>query len=228
MPYGINANGFNPYRVFKFAATEIRIALCSGFSRFQSLSGFQVRCNRFFANREHVTIFRVSIPIGFSSSLQRRGICLRVRIHSRFQSLSGFQVRCNHNRRATACRDQEVSIPIGFSSSLQRYDGRSSATHREGFNPYRVFKFAATVGIANDPVRRHKVSIPIGFSSSLQHTSSPDRKLAIVTFQSLSGFQVRCNIGKTGPRCSWSRFQSLSGFQVRCNLSNEVPNNGDG
>ena len=62
---------------------------------FQSLSGFQVRCNK----EDLVLISReirpVSIPIGFSSSLQLRILFIDISRNGRFQSLSGFQVRCN-------------------------------------------------------------------------------------------------------------------------------------
>ena len=64
---------------------------------FQSLSGFQVRCNC----QMHRSLGRgdlVSIPIGFSSSLQLGG-------------------RQEPFERAT-----HVSIPIGFSSSLQQVE----------------------------------------------------------------------------------------------------------
>jgi len=87
-----------------------------------------------------------------------------------FQSLSGFQVRCNGGGRDV--HDQpiiNVSIPIGFSSSLQ---------HRKPFRRGLVSK---------------SVSIPIGFSSSLQRRATKDQELDAVVFQSLSGFQVRCN-----------------------------------
>ena len=63
-------NGFNPYRVFKFVATQPSRSRTGLTSLFQSLSGFQVRCNiedPIFFDREEA----VSIPIGFSSSLQR-------------------------------------------------------------------------------------------------------------------------------------------------------------
>ena len=65
----MGSNSFNPYRVFKFVATD-----CHGndrieFYEFQSLSGFQVRCNAMMKRPEN-RLREVSIPIGFSSSLQ--------------------------------------------------------------------------------------------------------------------------------------------------------------
>ena len=62
---------------------------------FQSLSGFQVRCNVL----ENVT----GQVVGYQ-----------------FQSLSGFQVRCNSRPGSWfGGTTNPVSIPIGFSSSLQ-------------------------------------------------------------------------------------------------------------
>ena len=162
------ATRFNPYRVFKFVATQP--VSCSGPSRsaFQSLSGFQVRCNssetlrpsgigpcfnpyrvfKFVATDEVLLnagpVTCVSIPIGFSSSLQQSPWPTAEPCMVRFQSLSGFQVRCNKSQP------------------------KVDATVSRGFNPYRVFKFVATC-------------LDIAF---YRHA---------VLFQSLSGFQVRCN-----------------------------------
>jgi len=63
--------GFNPYRVFKFAATLGRSVWGHLMTLFQSLSGFQVRCNFAMMMKESWSQ-SVSIPIGFSSSLQLR------------------------------------------------------------------------------------------------------------------------------------------------------------
>ena len=60
---------FNPYRVFKFVATSWRFRTDATRQRFQSLSGFQVRCNNGLPI-DVVLHGAVSIPIGFSSSLQ--------------------------------------------------------------------------------------------------------------------------------------------------------------
>ena len=87
---------FNPYRVFRFAATISFTFGTKLYTRFQSLSGFQVRCNIIlrlwsyqsrtcfnpyrvfrFAATHIISVslypceFSVSIPIGFSGSLQR-------------------------------------------------------------------------------------------------------------------------------------------------------------
>ena len=163
--------------------------------RFQSLSGFQVRCNLlrvsstymdrkvsipigFSSSLQHSLCNcsdsppdHVSIPIGFSSSLQLGQDHREERDCSEFQSLSGFQVRCN--------------FAPGLRSSVLL--GR--------FNPYRVFKFVATATsrkATNEP--GSPVSIPIGFSSSLQLPKPSGAVPSSLWFQSLSGFQVRCNI----------------------------------
>jgi len=62
-----------------------------------------------------------------------------------------------------------VSIPVGFSSSLQ--------------------PLSAIIAIHRTPM----VSIPVGFSSSLQQFEEFLAMLPDVKFQSLSGFQARCN-----------------------------------
>ena len=111
---------FNPYRVFKFVATLKGEDEAASERMFQSLSGFQVRCNK--SLPLHPGNHRmVSIPIGFSSSLQHRHLSRINPQRKRFQSLSGFQVRCN-------------DIAQG-----------SWPAPQFGFNPYRVFKFVATV-----------------------------------------------------------------------------------
>ena len=218
------SQSFNPYRVFKFAAT------------FGIVYVFY-------------WIVRVSIPIGFSSSLQHehhdvhlyirncfnpyrvfkfaatlRECYLHIEEVLQFQSLSGFQVRCNPENT------------------------NALADTRRGFNPYRVFKFAATGKVHMNIIDLNTVSIPIGFSSSLQHWwGLVNPYTNDLLFQSLSGFQVRCNVyvnaqtqedaivsipigfssslqphirpASTMPN---GLFQSLSGFQVRCNLGDEA------
>ena len=112
---------------------------------FQSLSGFQVRCNS------------QEVP-----QLARQ--------LTKFQSLSGFQVRCNWDKwSGSSAGSAVVSIPIGFSSSLQ------------------------PILLQGQTTQNTQVSIPIGFSSSLQHAVASMMSLGKPTFQSLSGFQVRCN-----------------------------------
>jgi len=112
---------FNPCRVFLLVATVSSDAVnwttvlfqsLSGFLarcnlaahtlwlyyllEFQSLSGFLARCNQWTGISSAMPIQRVSIPVGFSCSLQ----------------LPGWL-------RGHLC-SQDVSIPVGFSCSLQR------------------------------------------------------------------------------------------------------------
>ena len=112
----------------------------------------------------------VSIPIGFSSSLQLEKV---------------FGGRPSYSK---------VSIPIGFSSSLQLRRMLTDNGHPIGFNPYRVFKFVATRRTLRlrwpcqrsfNPYRVFKFVATIIVSSDPCPVS--------VLFQSLSGFQVRCN-----------------------------------
>ncbi len=187
-------SGFNPYRVFKFVATYSESVQPIWIEKFQSLSGFQVRCNIAYATAQ-------TLP------------------QTTFQSLSGFQVRCNLDR-ITAKKETVLS-----------------------FNPYRVFKFVATLPLVFGLLCCLAVSIPIGFSSSLQRQYFGRRPMSLDRqFQSLSGFQVRCNCRNqavpyqalcgfnpyrvfkfvaTSTCLLWTdgskKFQSLSGFQVRCN-----------
>ena len=86
---------FNPYRVFKFAATIFGPHVWLGYVEFQSLSGFQVRCNPEAIAASCGLLQEVSIPIGFSSSLQHCKLTRLFLVYGKFQSLSGFQVRCN-------------------------------------------------------------------------------------------------------------------------------------
>ena len=135
---------------------------------FQSLSGFQVRCNLLFTElpdtlNQRFNPYRV---FKFVATSDRKGNGISIAV---FQSLSGFQVRCNFRHLSgTSCQPRS-------------------------FNPYRVFKFVATPHLDQimKPIR--SVSIPIGFSSSLQHFCSETTIFSSVSFQSLSGFQVRCN-----------------------------------
>ena len=137
--------GFNPYRGFKFVATHLLPHGSTFPCSFVSIpigfsSSLQQDRGRGICHRQGL----VSIPIGFSSSLQPKKINDLGIGKNVFQSLSGFQVRCNRARRLSMSWIQAC------------------------FNPYRVFKFVATIAIRRrgDVIRR---------------------------FQSLSGFQVRCN-----------------------------------
>ena len=88
---------------------------------------------------------KVSIPIGFSSSLQ-----LREALDESEQILAvsipiGFSSSLQHCDGWTLLGlSAGVSIPIGFSSSLQPNIRMPAMRAQVGFNPYRVFKFVAT------------------------------------------------------------------------------------
>ena len=183
---------------------------------FQSLSGFRVRCNPR-QKRDITAPSWVSIPIGFSSTLQlhesgqlhrRRSVSIPIGFSSTLQpsrlSLSNFQTFY-------------VSIPIGFSSTLQRRIKRLPYPLDACFNPYRVFEYVATEtgdamaesmtvfqSLSGFRVRCNhdiqvvcrvnpSVSIPIGFSSTLQRGLWKVDVCRRLGFQSLSGFRVRCN-----------------------------------
>jgi len=144
----VGSNSFNPYRVFKFVATD-----CHGndrieFYEFQSLSGFQVRCNAMMKRPEN-RLREVSIPIGFSSSLQR----LRSNwIQNQSQSFNPYRVFkfvATLNPFAYPFLRHVVSIPIGFSSSLQLENPVHGRIISFSFNPYRVFKFVATFWLSS-------------------------------------------------------------------------------
>ncbi len=110
----------------------------------------------------------VSIPIGFSSSLQRHRLRPKYpRTHS-FNPYRVFKFVATASRGFAQQIAEMVSIPIGFSSSLQRPPRLPSNHHSGCFNPYRVFKFVATKSMLIRFLLFFRVSIPIGFSSSLQ------------------------------------------------------------
>jgi len=135
---------FNPYRVFKFVATQpwtgvemVELALfqsLSGFQvrcnfisagvkrslkRFQSLSGFQVRCNLISIQDSETKVRKFQSLSGFQVRCNSLNNVAIERSTMVFQSLSGFQVRCNIRNSSDAAKGTDVSIPIGFSSSLQ-------------------------------------------------------------------------------------------------------------
>ncbi len=135
---------------------------------FQSLSGFQVRCNPTYE------IFAYSRTLGFNPYRVFKFVATRHSLgydrDDQFQSLSGFQVRCN-----AALTRPASSSPYPF-QSLSGFQVRcnscafsSPAWKLAGFNPYRVFKFVATLRFCRRYPSPRVVSIPIGFSSSLQH-----------------------------------------------------------
>ena len=160
---------FNPYRVFKFVATaclhrgHLRLHL-----RFQSLSGFQVRCNVHdsFQSVLFIKSFNPYRVFKFVATCAHAG-------HSSsdsfsFQSLSGFQVRCNFQEPDDGKQAHQFQSLSGFQVRCNPGIGSSNGPTAKCFNPYRVFKFVATEPCVFCNVDVRAVSIPIGFSSSLQ------------------------------------------------------------
>ena len=86
----------------------------------------------------------VSIPIGFSSSLQHGKLFLHVTTEFGFNPYRVFKFAATLGDEFAVSDGETVSIPIGFSSSLQQQATRIQELENIGFNPYRVFKFAAT------------------------------------------------------------------------------------
>ena len=212
-------DSFNPYRVFEYVATpDFGIVLCA-VVKFQSLSGFRVRCNKCFEcgwvqefKFQSLSGFRVrcngryrfcsefdpsvSIPIGFSSTLQPNFRIITRDCTRGFQSLSGFRVRCNGRAWTRTCSTTKFQSLSGFRVRCNRITPDRPKVELGSFNPYRVFEYVAT-------------------------SSARTAYFTGTTFQSLSGFRVRCNVVKTLYKDDMEvLFQSLSGFRVRCNKAN--------
>ena len=139
-----SSRGFNPYRVFEYVATSSTAASVS-------------------------STHMVSIPIGFSSTLQQDfGELSDIRMigfnpyrvfeyvatggnASLFLSLLlvsipiGFSSTLQRSTFFRVRRRHAVSIPIGFSSTLQRCWLPWHPRRSSGFNPYRVFEYVATM-----------------------------------------------------------------------------------
>ena len=185
----------------------------------------------------------VSIPVGFSRSLQRwlqwaffpPGISFnpcRVftlaatsttpraswRAYRSFQSLSGFHARCNIFIIMHVRLHRHVSIPVGFSRSLQHLnadllDGINGVSIPVGFSRSLQQKV-----LANRAKAIAEVSIPVGFSRSLQlPTTSPGGNI----FQSFNPCRVFTLAATSAialkAATAADQFQSLSGFHARCN-----------
>ncbi len=127
-PNPVGVMCFNPYRVFKFVATCWPVYTTMDYHQFQSLSGFQVRCNFLYKDSTIINTGFQSLS-GFQVRCNKTTGFLKEKAE-RFQSLSGFQVRCN--------------VALG----IQQACGRCS------FNPYRVFKFVATTDTVSLNVTR--------------------------------------------------------------------------
>jgi len=160
--------GFNPYRVFKFVATYTHVVtVCGHPARFNPYRVFKFVATST-ETYDHIRDLVVSIPIGFSSSLQQTRTTHSIAKLLEVSIPIGFSSSLQPVWRGQQAGRRGVSIPIGFSSSLQQYSVPATEESICSFNPYRVFKFVATARVRlfiNVPA---VVSIPIGFSSSLQ------------------------------------------------------------
>ncbi len=137
---------------------------------FQSLSGFQARCDT-----PTLNLFQQCFELSFNPCRVFKLVAMVSTGHltsadNWFQSLSGFQARCD-----TPTLNRFAMFRAEF-QSLSGFQARCDGV-------YRALNFG-----------RQLVSIPVGFSSSLRF-----HKLYLIPynfskFQSLSGFQARCDI----------------------------------
>ena len=172
--------------------------------KFQSLSGFQVRCN--------LTLCPEFLPCSICFNPYRvfkfvatqgpaRGLGGQ---RTRFQSLSGFQVRCNSQRRAGS-RSRPASFNPYRVFKFVATAVRSRAQDRQKcFNPYRVFKFVATQSGILPRDLALWVSIPIGFSSSLQHRHSAESRLDYQGFNPYRVFKFVATYPPPVPPICWT------------------------
>src|SRR5271157_3848191 len=111
---------------------------------FQSLSGFQVRCNHLLAlfGFSHFTSFNPYRVFKFAATRLVWGD--EMRREYRFNPYRVFKFAATSLVCLLALYFLYVSIPIGFSSSLQPCTTSWKVNQSRSFNPYRVFKFAAT------------------------------------------------------------------------------------
>ncbi len=109
---------------------------------FQSLSGFQPRCDLLLALPYLIYLDGFNPCRVFSLVAMITPFVLAVCV-SQFQSLSGFQPRCDGNGRRRAEVLGNVSIPVGFSASLRLLSGTDSSYNGLCFNPCRVFSLVA-------------------------------------------------------------------------------------
>jgi len=141
----------------------------------------------------------VSIPIGFSGSLQRRPIQSTDSHTVMFQSLSGFQVRCNPMTAGLA------PLITGMFQSLSGFQVRCNGEERTCqaygglFQSLSGFQVRCNIDQRLLQAGGLVVSIPIGFSGSLQQDYTDFQLSPSLEFQSLSGFQVRCNHSREPP-----------------------------
>ena len=114
--------GFNPYRVFKFVATLLQKHCCHG---------KRYRFNPYRVFKFVATVVLRHLAGGSWSSFNPYRVF-------KFVATKMFAILINLHFF--------VSIPIGFSSSLQQKISSLLPVKAHRFNPYRVFKFVATAG----------------------------------------------------------------------------------
>ena len=193
-------------------------------SMFQSLSGFLVRCNSDVNRAVQGMSDRVSIPIGFSGSLQHRMRWYRPGLGYEFQSLSGFRfvatlkdspkdgkplvfqslsgflVRCNIAPIAIIEPFYSMFKSYRVFRPLQRSKSRTpSSLLRYWFQSLWVFWFAATIWLVHDAKLKQIGFNPYRVFSFAATSGSLAGPIQPREFESLSGFLVRCNPRMAGP-----------------------------
>ena len=160
---------FNPYRVFEYVATLKYPMQVNYLNKlFQSLSGFRVRCNPIDSSQRSCAI-EVSIPIGFSSTLQQGALRGSQTVEREVSIPIGFSSTLQLSQRLeSTVAAYYVSIPIGFSSTLQHRPSRGVLGICNRFQSLSGFRVRCNLLCYHLLESVITVSIPIGFSSTLQ------------------------------------------------------------
>ncbi len=185
----------------------------------------------------------VSIPVGFSSPLQLKGLNTYgakvtsfnpCRVFKSAATLEEAHGHLNYFRSFNPCRvfKSAATQPdfcicgmesLGFNPCRVF---KSAATEQEfdletgqiSFNPCRVFKSAATLRAQAITAITKEVSIPVGFSSPLQPSMSVVLRIRRSIVSIPVGFSSPLQLNELLAKIiAYNLFQSLSGFQVRCN-----------
>src|SRR5665648_86734 len=86
------------------------------------------------------------------------------------------------------------------------------------FNPYWVFKCAVTIPISMLHLQVESFNPYWVFKCAVTFMILSPQFLPIPEFQSLLGFQMRCDIYDVSCDAGAAGFQSLLGFQMRCDV----------
>ena len=160
---------------------------------FQSLSGFQARCDAIFVSPMNMLLPSFNPCRVFKLVAIRSSTRLRHLSWNGFNPCRVFKLVAMPNTWSRMRLRRVVSIPVGFSSSLRlqlqclgiqqlcRFNPcrvfklvaiKSDKIHeylgKIGFNPCRVFKLVAIPDMFHYSLQGNVVSIPVGFSSSLR------------------------------------------------------------